>query len=55
MSKATSARSIKSFLTNDFDKVGSGTAEKILEDAEIDPQTMPKLLNDDHYIQSTKL
>ena len=47
MSKATSARSIKSFLTNDFDKVGSGTAEKILEDAEIDPQTMPKLLNDD--------
>ena len=31
MSKATSARSIKSFLTNDFDKVGSGTAEKILK------------------------
>ena len=47
MSKATKSRSIKSFLTTDFDKVGSGTAELILKEAEIDERIMPKLLNDD--------
>ena len=47
MSKATSARSVKSFLTKDFDKVGSGTANAILTAAEIDGRTMPKLLDDD--------
>ncbi len=47
MSKSTSARSLKSFLTKDFDKVGSGTANSILNMAEIDGRTMPKLLDDD--------
>tara|TARA_Y100000034_G_scaffold7541_1_gene8328 strand:- start:2572 stop:4182 length:1611 start_codon:yes stop_codon:yes gene_type:complete len=51
MARATSARSVKSFLTNDFDKVGSGTANRILEVAEVDGRTMPKLL-DDEQLQS---
>jgi len=47
MAKGTSGRSAKSFLTKDFDKVGSGTADGILKAAEIDGRTMPKLLDDD--------
>ena len=45
MLKATSARTIKSFLTTEFDKVGAGTADLILRAAEIDPRVMPRLLS----------
>ena len=61
MSKDTSARTVKSFLTNDFDKVGSGTAKTILGTAKVDVQTMPKLLSDDQLheiheaIKTTKI
>jgi len=44
MLKTTSARTLKSFLVNEFDKVGSGTADEILKVAELDPKIMPKLL-----------
>jgi DNA topoisomerase-6 subunit B len=61
MSKDTSARSTKSFLTNDFDKVGSGTANNILETAKVEGKIMPKLLSDDQLheihesIKTTKI
>lgn len=44
MLKHTKARSVKSFLTKEFDKVGSGTAEEMLKVAEIDGNIMPRLL-----------
>ncbi len=44
MLTATSSRSIKSFLINEFDKVGSGSADEILKIANLDPKIMPKLL-----------
>ncbi len=44
MLKHTSARSVKSFLTREFDKVGSGTADEMLKIAEIDKNILPRLL-----------
>jgi len=44
MLKETSARTLKSFLTSEFDKVGSGTADEILKNANLDGKIMPKLL-----------
>ena len=35
-------RTIQSFLTNEFSKVGSGAAQQILENAAIPPQTKPR-------------
>jgi len=42
--KDTKARTIKSFLTKEFDKVGGGTAGEMLKVAEIDQQILPRLL-----------
>lgn len=47
MIKNTTARSVKSFLTKEFDKVGGGTAEEMLKIAEIDPAILPRLLTPD--------
>lgn len=44
MLKSTTARSVKSFLTKEFDKVGGGTAAEMLKAAELDGNIMPKLL-----------
>jgi len=44
---ATKARNVKSFLTNEFDKVGAGTATEILRIANLDPKILPKLLHSD--------
>ena len=44
MLKETSARTLKSFLTTEFDKVGSGTADEILKNAGIDPKISPKFV-----------
>ncbi len=61
MLKETKSRNIKSFLTNEFDRVGSGSAKEILEKAELDPRILPRLLTDDQQeklleiMQTTKL
>ena len=61
MLKATTARSLKSFLTKEFDKVGSGTAEEIIKKAELDPKILPRLLTGEQMeklidaIQATKI
>lgn len=45
MLKETSARTLKSFLTTEFDKVGSGTADEILKNAgNLDGKILPRLL-----------
>ncbi len=44
MLKETSARSLKTFLTTEFDKVGSGTADEILKTTGLDPKIGPKFL-----------
>ncbi len=44
MLKETSCRTLKSFLTTEFDKVGSGTADEILKIAGLDPKISPKLI-----------
>ena len=45
MLKETSTRALKSFLTTEFDKVGSTTADEILKVSALDPKIMPKLLS----------
>ncbi|MEM4714293.1 MAG: DNA topoisomerase VI subunit B [Candidatus Nanoarchaeia archaeon] len=45
MLKESSARTLKSFLTSEFDKVGSGTADEILKTANLDPKIGPKFLS----------
>ncbi|MGC9058590.1 MAG: DNA topoisomerase VI subunit B [Candidatus Nanoarchaeia archaeon] len=45
MLKETSARTLKSFLTSEFDRVGEGTAEEILKTAGLDPKLGPKFLS----------
>lgn len=44
MLKATKSRTVASFLTNDFSRVGSGTAKQICKLAGIDPKISPKRL-----------
>ena len=44
MLNQTSARTLKSFLTTEFDKVGSGTADEILKNAKLDGKILPRLL-----------
>lgn len=44
MLKETAARTLKSFLTTEFDKVGSGTADEILKNAGLDPKISPKFV-----------
>lgn len=44
MAKETNSRSVKTFLTGEFDKVGSGTAKEILDKADLDPKILPRLL-----------
>ena len=45
MLKETKARTLKSFLTSEFDKVGSGTADEILKNAgKLDGKILPRLL-----------
>jgi len=41
MLKSTEARTLQSFLTNDFSRVGPGTAKKICEDANLYPNAKP--------------
>lgn len=45
MLKETSARTLKSFLTSEFDKVGSNTADEILKTANLDAKIGPKFLS----------
>ena len=47
MIKETKSRNIKSFLTNEFDRVGAGSANEVLSKIELDPRIMPRLLTDD--------
>tara|TARA_Y100000310_G_C20686329_1_gene819261 strand:- start:668 stop:2251 length:1584 start_codon:yes stop_codon:yes gene_type:complete len=47
MLKVTKARTVKSFLTTEFDKVGAGTANEIITIAGLDPKVMPRYLNAD--------
>ena len=42
MLKATKARTIASFLTNDFSRIGTGTAKEVCKMAGIDPKISPK-------------
>lgn len=51
MLKSTSARSLSSFLTKEFDKVGAGTAKDILSKAELDPKILPRLLSGEQMEQ----
>lgn len=51
MLRSTNARSLSSFLTKEFDKVGSGTAKEILKNSELDPKILPKLLNGEQMEQ----
>lgn len=44
MLKATKSRTVASFLTNDFSRVGSGSAKEICRLAGIDPKISPKRL-----------
>ncbi|MBD3262985.1 DNA topoisomerase VI subunit B [Candidatus Woesearchaeota archaeon] len=44
MLKETKARSLKSFLRTEFDKVGSGTADEILKNAKLDGKILPRLI-----------
>ncbi len=44
MIKATKSRTIASFLTNDFSRVGSGSAKEICRLAGVDPKISPKRL-----------
>ncbi len=45
MLQATEYRTLQSFLTNEFTRVGSGTAKKICENAALLPSTKPKKLS----------
>ena len=47
MLKNTRARTVASFLTNDFSRVGQGSAKEICEKAGIDPRLSPKRLDRD--------
>ncbi|MCH8329645.1 MAG: DNA topoisomerase VI subunit B [Nanoarchaeota archaeon] len=42
MLKLTEARTLQSFLTNEFSRVGSGTAKQICENAAVLPKTKPR-------------
>ncbi len=42
MVKSTESRTLQSFLTNDFSRVGSGTAKEICKNAALLPNTKPK-------------
>jgi len=61
MLKITKARTLQSFLTIDFSRVGSGTAKKICELAELKTNTHPTRINRDEAeklfdsIQKTKI
>ncbi len=61
MIKESKSRNIKSFLTNEFDRVGAGSADQILEKAGLDPRILPRLLSDEQQekllnaMQNTKL
>ncbi|TKJ17273.1 DNA topoisomerase VI subunit B [Candidatus Woesearchaeota archaeon B3_Woes] len=44
MAKDTESRTLQSFLTNDFSRVGSGTAKQICENAALLPNTKPREL-----------
>jgi DNA topoisomerase-6 subunit B len=43
----TNARSIQSFLTSEFSRIGGLTAKKICEDAKVDPRISPKKITDE--------
>jgi DNA topoisomerase-6 subunit B len=45
MLKLTEAKTLQSFLTNEFSRVGSGTAKQICENASLLPKTKPKSLS----------
>ena len=61
MMKSTQETTIRSFLMNDFSKVGTGTAAEILEKASVPPRTKVKSINRDEAdrimqaIKSTKI
>ncbi len=61
MLKITEARTLQSFLTSEFSRVGAGTAKLICENASILPSTKPKSINRDlaerliEGIQKTKI
>lgn len=61
MLKSTTSRSLKSFLTNEFDKVGAGTAEEIIKKSGLDSNILPRLLTGEQMdqllsgIQNTKI
>ncbi|MFH0868678.1 MAG: DNA topoisomerase VI subunit B [archaeon] len=44
MLKETKTRALRSFLTEEFDRVGAGTADEILKTAGLDPKIAPKFL-----------
>ncbi|MEA3430107.1 MAG: DNA topoisomerase VI subunit B [Nanoarchaeota archaeon] len=45
MLKTTEAKTLQSFLTNEFTRVGSGTAKQICENARLLPNTKPKSMS----------
>ncbi|MDP7179932.1 MAG: DNA topoisomerase VI subunit B [Candidatus Woesearchaeota archaeon] len=47
MLKATEARTLQSFLTNEFSRMGPGTAKQVCENAALLPLTKPKNVNRD--------
>ncbi len=57
----TKARTIQTFLTSEFSRIGSLTAKKICEDAKIDPRTSPRKLTEEdvknisYAVKETKL
>ncbi|MBN1646060.1 DNA topoisomerase VI subunit B [Candidatus Woesearchaeota archaeon] len=61
MLSSTEARTVKAFLTNDFSRVGNGTADEILEKSKILPKTKPKDITREmsekliHAIRNTKI
>jgi DNA topoisomerase-6 subunit B len=61
MLKSTDARTLQSFLMNEFSRVGSGTAKQICENASLLPNTKPRDINRDmaekliEGIQKTKI
>ncbi len=61
MLKITEARTLQSFLMNEFSRVGPGTAKEICENASLLPNTKPRTINRDmaekllHGINKTKI
>jgi len=54
MIRATKARSVSSFLTSEFSRIGKGSSEEICKKAEVDPKISPRRLKDKQILDIIK-